>query len=290
MSPLAATKSALEARAASAPDLAGITATQVLAFHGQLSDVRWIRRGFSSRLSPVRAGAWRSLAVLGAGGFPRDAVSQRELAVAFDGALEDPALTVRQSAWAAAVWTRQPWLLTRLRQAVARRPETLSLLAALGDPQDGAHLLQAAGAPSLGDQRFDLMAAWGFPEGAQRLLHTMESERGPSALLAAAAFQRLTGFDAETGLRVQERPRGATANVVPLDVRRVKVDEARRKMASLVSAGWKSGVRYVGGRPEEAWTEAELDGLDRLSLWELRRRQAYRGVWQGRASELGGFL
>lgn len=279
LSPLGTLRPLLEKRARGPVGPVSTAATQVLAFHGVLEELHLTEPAFVSPNAAVRAGAFRTVMWAGAKALKAaDAQFKAEWSATLLRGLEDPTLSVRQAAWKAAAWTRQPWLMAKLREQATRKEksaELLPLLALLGAPEDETLFVSAAQNPAMGDARFLWLATWGFAPAAVELLRALESGGGKTAALAAQAFQRLMDVDVETQIHVEE---GLDLRVPHFERARVRVESVQKQ--------WKPAERWLQGKPEASWTGPLLADLDRQTYAGLRLRQGVQGSWTGLPAQL----
>jgi hypothetical protein len=142
-------------------------ALSALIFHGL--DVEPLRLPWLARARDpmIRRQAWEAVAYLGAALLAASSAAglRSHLAEVFRASLDEPDLAVRAALLEAAVWTRQPWLLTHLRgRAAGDRlgPEDLPelrLLARIGVPEDAPLLRAAADAAALEAESEELLQA-----------------------------------------------------------------------------------------------------------------------------------
>ncbi|AGC49028.1 hypothetical protein MYSTI_07756 [Myxococcus stipitatus DSM 14675] len=271
---------ALKGLVASGSERHAAAALEVLAFHGHAQPDAGVRllELLDAAQPGIRSAAWGivslvSLQWLEASG---QALFRRKLAQRFPIALADSSSEVRASAWWAAAWTRQSWLLSGLRM-LAKAPESpdhvpgLKLLAVLGAEADLSLFKEALGRRELGSERFLLAGTFGHPGLMEEVLRAMESGGPEIGAAAASAFRKLTGLDVNTIHRVAVLPTEA------LEEEEVHIPDAvaaRNHWGRLKAA--LSGVSRIcmGTDVLKGWTQEWLRGLPLEARWEhaLRAR------------------
>ena len=143
-------------------------AAEALAFHGQApAGTNWLEGLLADTKPEVRRAGWR---VNGQLGLIRGLES-------FESGLTDTDPQLRSTAFAAAAWTRQTFLIPCCRTVAANgKPgawDAALLLAILGKQEDLSHILNLGTNPNLGHQRCRLLGAYGHPDTVEELLRGM---------------------------------------------------------------------------------------------------------------------
>ncbi|MDY0110043.1 MAG: hypothetical protein RBT60_08925 [Candidatus Krumholzibacteria bacterium] len=220
----------------------------------------------------VRAAAWDLVAAAADAGV---VVPGRN---AFLSGFADPEPEVADAAWLAAAWTRQPWLLDHCRDQAANNAAALRWLAVLAAPADAPAVLAAAANAALGPGRFAALGSLGTSDAVDALLAALADPDPRAAVVAAAAFTRITGQDIASTERVALIAPGAEP-VGELEVEFAPedylpdLDRARRWWAE-ARGGFAARQRYSQGVP----LAGDLAGADLLACWEAHVRDRYHGA------------
>jgi uncharacterized protein (TIGR02270 family) len=271
------------------PSPVAATAAEVLAFHLQAPvGTSWLEGLLADAQPEVRRVAWRITARLGL------AVKQQVIESGFTD--KDP--QGRATAFAAAAWTRQSFLLPYCRTVAANgKPEgwdAALILAILGKPEDRSVILSLGTNPSLGSKRYQLLSAYGHPNSVEELTREMVSPDARAAVAAGAAFTKITGCDVESDKQVQLAPED---NHEPDEFEKEFLDEAKLPEVQRGQAFWQKnkdrfakGTRWCRGFDLSHGAKPEiLDQLDMESRWETCLRGKFEGTWQGSPIDLERF-
>jgi hypothetical protein len=203
----------------------------------------------------------------------------------FAAALSDDVPSVRQAALEAAAWMRQPWLLDYCRQQAQQpAPEQIdcyAMFAILAGPADLPHIHAIGSAPSLGARRLEIVGKFGHPALLPLLLEHFENEDQRTAVAAGKAFEKISGFSAESDTRVTLPPEDGSQpdefEAEFLDEEKLP-DRARAKQFLAEHAErlqssprWSRGVDIRG-----PITRDQFMGLDLEARWEAALRGVYR--------------
>lgn len=286
LAPIASLRAGLAGLAAADASAAAWTAARVLAFHG--AETPDALRSLAAMPAPADADAARAalalLAVLGAARLAKLPVRELRAGLETCALAEDAAL--RRAAIEAAAWTKQPWLLERCRAAAAspghEALDWLRALAVLGGPEDRDRVLALARATALGAARHALLGAYGHPAVVPVLLEGMRDADAETAAAAGAAFQRVTGCDAESGVRARVVPPGEE----PDEFEREFLEEVALPDPDKAAALWderrktfEAGKRWCAGVEVESGGIAAADALALGLRREAYLRAASRGAW-----------
>ncbi len=205
-------RTVLDRLAASGSDAHASVALQALAFHGVAAQYDRVVALTRSRDPALRAQAWNTVTFLASASptSPVYAGLRAALGASFTKGQADPDPAARGALHEAAAWTRQGWLLPRLRsmalEAQVDDLPQLFLLAALGTPEDLPTLQALASNPGLPAERIELLGVAGSPVGVPAVLEAMASADDALAISAARAFLDITGVDAMRPGRIAVRP------------------------------------------------------------------------------------
>jgi uncharacterized protein (TIGR02270 family) len=261
-------------------------AAEVLAFHDALglsSDP--LRYFLEDEDAAVRRAGWRLAALSGVQPSP----------ASFAGAMRDAVPSVTQAGLEAGAWCRVPGVLPALRRLAEApspgRMDVLCLLAVLGAPSDAPCIRALAAMEDLGPARFRLAAASGDPALMELILAGMESPDAATAAAAGAAFTRLTGAEAGSGVR---------ATLAPADGHRPDGFDAEFLEAVMLPDASAARREWEALRPTLAHLpricrgmDASLalggDALDMESRRDLLLRRRFHEGWGGTARTLEVF-
>jgi uncharacterized protein (TIGR02270 family) len=266
-----------------------VAAMEALAYHSRLNlEAKRLEQFLSDDNPEVRAAAWRITGQI-------NLARNQKL---FETGFADKDLRVRREALWAAAWTQQKWLLAHCRSLCANpAPENWDaflLLAILGRPEDLQRILALGRSTALGPKRFQIIGAYGHPEGIEDLIRGMESADPRSAVAAGAAFAKITGVDVESDTRVQLLPEDGHE---PDDFEKEFLDEPKLPDPQRARAHWQSlrekfakDTRCCRGLDVSAGAEPDvLDQLDMESRREACLRGKFEGKWAGTPMDLEHF-
>jgi predicted component of type VI protein secretion system len=207
----------------------------------------------------------------------------------YQAAIRDPDPALRREALIAAAWARQPWLLDHLRASSdactpERWPE-IWLLAVLGSEDDRARVLRAAETLELGPRRLALLGTFGSPAGVDVLLREMRNPDPLTAVVAGAAFSRITGVSVDSAQRVALVPPEAGEDHLAHEF----ADEVSLPDPERAQAHWSTVQKDFGRdgrwcRGIDVSREVDEEALRAFDL-ESRDEHALRCRFRGASSE-----
>jgi hypothetical protein len=195
---------------------------------------------------------------------------------------------VRLSALEAAAWCGHRGVLAVLAPKLeAPTPDDIDellLYAAIAPASDLPRFAHIAATPQLGPARFRLIGAFGHPALMDVIIAALASEDPTEATAAGAAYEKMTGFDVESGVVVAVPP--ADADDQPVDVMLPDPIIARDY--------WESIRGELGGAPRlcrgadmsKPLDAAAFAAFDMQSRWEAVLRSRFHGAWQGSSLDL----
>ena len=212
--------------------------------------------------------------------------------------LEDEDPVARRQALLAAAWTGHAWLLDYCQAACARpTPENFDLillLAILGKPHHLQSILAMARKKELGPRRFQILGAYGHPACIDVLLEALDGDDPAAAVVAGAAFTKITGadIDSERTSRLPPIDGGESDEFEEEFFEEVTLPDPKRARAhwNEVKQQLSQFARCCHGLDLSSEIDEErIAQLDMESRWETLLRAKFQGTWQGSPIDLEVF-
>jgi uncharacterized protein (TIGR02270 family) len=256
-----------------APDV-GAAAAEALAFRGAITPVAEQLERFIRAEEPfARASGWRTTAYCGV------AVPDSW----YEAGLRDDDANVKRAAFDAATWNRSATFYSYARGVAAELSpeaiEPLATLAAVAPPEEYRLIGTVAANPAAGPDRFRVIGSFGHPYFVDFLLKEIENPDPAVAASAGAAFEKITGWNAQSLLR--KKPPADGEPETPESAFVPDPTSARKHWAE-VAPRLAHSPRIARGFDVSQGVSREIfDALDMESRWEYCLRMRLFSGWQG---------